>query len=166
MNPRITSLEILLEVLVGLLVAFCWIWVNINYSGLPDKYPVHFTDTGMPESFGSKSIIVILPTLSTGLFILLIALNRFSVKIKKPSRISLKKVQTRYYSSIRIVSFYLLIVVLVFLFFTLLMIESARGEIRGIDSSLISVVETLFIIPLILVLNNTFHAVNHPANSH
>ena len=66
---------ILLTINIILLI-FIWIFIGVNYAGLPEIVPSHFAVNGDVDGESEKKAIWILPVVATFLFLLLVGIPR------------------------------------------------------------------------------------------
>lgn len=66
----------LLLVINIILLVFIWIFIGINFAGLPETVPSHFAVNGNVDGASEKKAIWILPVIATFLFLLLVGISR------------------------------------------------------------------------------------------
>ncbi len=59
-----------------LLLVFIWVFIGVNYSGLPETVPSHFAVNGDIDGESEKRAIWLLPGIATFLFLLLVGIPR------------------------------------------------------------------------------------------
>ena len=59
-----------------ILLVFIWIFIGINFAGLPETVPSHFAVNGNVGGASEKKAIWILPVIATFLFLLLVGISR------------------------------------------------------------------------------------------
>lgn len=59
-----------------ILLVFIWIFIGINFAGLPETVPSHFAVNGNVDGASEKKAIWILPVIATFLFLLLVGISR------------------------------------------------------------------------------------------
>ncbi len=59
-----------------ILLVFIWIFIGINFAGLPESVPSHFAVNGNVDGASEKKGIWILPVIATFLFLLLVGISR------------------------------------------------------------------------------------------
>ncbi|MDF2932956.1 MAG: hypothetical protein K0R36_2287 [Chryseobacterium sp.] len=67
--------SLLLSINIILLV-FIWVFVGVNYAGLPETVPSHFAVNGNVDGESEKRAIWFLPGIATFLFLLLVGIPR------------------------------------------------------------------------------------------
>lgn len=63
-EPKYPIYKIILEIISGVAIVVSIGLLLKYYSSLPNIIPVHFNDSGMPDGYGSKNLIFILPGIS------------------------------------------------------------------------------------------------------
>lgn len=59
-----SALERWLDAASWIFVVLGWAWATGFYQALPEQIPTHFNATGIPDGFGSKITVFLLPVLS------------------------------------------------------------------------------------------------------
>lgn len=81
MKPRIkltlTTFDKAIETAGIVLLAVLWICTLLAWYKLPATIPVHFNAAGLPDRYGNKITLFILPLLATAVYTPLTALNRY-----------------------------------------------------------------------------------------
>lgn len=70
---KISSLLLTINII---LLVFIWIFIGINFAGLPETVPSHFAVNGNVDGASEKKAIWILPVIATFLFLLLVGISR------------------------------------------------------------------------------------------
>jgi len=58
-------------------IAFCFIYLIVSWSGIPDKIPQHYDFAGNITDWGSKGMLWIMPLIMLGLAVLLTVVGMF-----------------------------------------------------------------------------------------
>ncbi len=80
------SYPLQLELIALFLLVFTVYWVIANYASLPETIPTHFDFQGLPDKWGSKNEILVLPIMGALLYIVLTALNIILAVAKDPRK--------------------------------------------------------------------------------
>ena len=59
---------------IAIMLTFALVW--IHYPSLPEMIPTHFSWNGLPNAYGSKTMLLILPFVSLVIFVLLMVVER------------------------------------------------------------------------------------------
>lgn len=78
------------------LLALVWVIVLSKYASLPENIPIHFNLDGTADTFGSKSNLVLLPAIITGLCGGLFLLARFPHHFNYPVRLTEENAERQY----------------------------------------------------------------------
>ncbi|MDR2037781.1 MAG: DUF1648 domain-containing protein [Bacteroidales bacterium] len=133
-----------------------WVLILIHYSGLPDTIPIHYNAAGQPDGFGGKVNILILPVISTVLFIGLTILNRYPHIFNFPVNITENNALQQYTNATRIIRYLKLILVLIFGFITFRTIQYANGQADGLGTGFLPLMLGFIFIPLVYFIVQSF----------
>ncbi|TDA68835.1 MAG: DUF1648 domain-containing protein [Clostridia bacterium] len=75
--------ELLPVALVLLSVGYTW----MVYPDLPERVPTHYGASGMPDAWGGKGAVLVLPFLQTGIYALDAGLYLWMARVKDPRRL-------------------------------------------------------------------------------
>ena len=81
-NFKLSTFDILLEIVSLLLIIAIWLYVCLNYASLPSEIPMHFSISWKVDSLSDKSSIFILLWIITFLYVLFSVLNFIPFKKK------------------------------------------------------------------------------------
>ena len=88
LHLKLTKLDQLLELLGWSLIALIWIMTFISFNNLPDIIPIHYNSSFVADGYGSKYYLLILPIISTLLFIGITILNFYPHTFNYPVKIT------------------------------------------------------------------------------
>ena len=95
------TIDYMIEI-IGLIGLICLIVLPIYFfNDLPDRLPKHFNALGQPDSYGSKGIIWLLPTVGLFLYVGLTFLSKipftfnYPTKLTKENKEKVNKIGTR-----------------------------------------------------------------------
>ena len=110
-----TILQRILDFLV--LGALCFYWVSVInvYPTLPDLIPTHFGLDGIPDTFGSRNSIFLLPIIATVLVILMTTLSFMPHLFSYPVRVDRTNAQKQYSMAVSYLLLTQLIVIILFI---------------------------------------------------
>ncbi len=141
-SDRITEvLSIISLVILVIVVAF-------YYSGLPDSVPVHYDLKGVPDRYGNKSTLLILPAVGIILYLGLTIITRFPHAFNYPVKITTDNARKQYTIAIRMLRIVKFMVIVMFTIITYTSIKTAIGEYNGLGAWLIP----LFMVAITLVI--------------
>jgi hypothetical protein len=115
--------------IAGLIAAFGLVWSH--WAELPMRVPKHFGISGAPDGWGSKQGLWLVPSVATGLYLLLTAVSRHREIMNLPAGIDrdspeVISVLGRMFGMVRI------LLVLTFLYLTWASVSTALGQSTGL----------------------------------
>ena len=143
-----TPFDKVLELFGLLSLALLWAITLINYAKLPDTIAVHFNAAGLPDSFGSKITLLILPILGTIIFLGLTVLIRFTYLFNYPTRITTENAESQYRIAARLIRYLKFALVLVFTFIVFKTIQTAEGKSVGLGFWFLPLTLGIIFVPL------------------
>jgi len=114
LRPRLTLADKALELSGWATLVSIWIFVLMNYSGLPETIPIHYNVSGEPDQFGARNTIFTLPIVATLLFLWLTLLNLFPKFFNDEPKASNEQASRRLAHTARLFRCLKLVIALVF----------------------------------------------------
>ncbi|MGY6561188.1 MAG: DUF1648 domain-containing protein [Luteibaculaceae bacterium] len=155
-RPRITlNLSIADKVAEGfgwILLCTIWILTVLNYQALPEIIPIHYNAAGVPDGFGKKATILMLPLVATGLFLGLTVLNKYPHVFNYPIEITQENALKQYTSATRLLRYLKIILLLIFGGILLETIGYAHGKADGLGTWFLPLTLGLIFIPIVYVV--------------
>ncbi len=99
-----------------------------HFGDLPDRIPTHFNAKGVPDSFGDKGTIWILPIVGFIFFAIFTALCRFPHTFNYPVKITAENAERQYSMGVRLMRILKTIILLMFLMICYGTIQIAQGK--------------------------------------
>ncbi|HNX58672.1 MAG TPA: DUF1648 domain-containing protein [Spirochaetota bacterium] len=93
----------ILEGTALLLLISLWTIALISFRTLPDSIPVHFSLKGIPDRFGDRSSIFILPAIATAIVVTLQILIRFPHTFSYPKKVDEHNAEEMYSIATRLI---------------------------------------------------------------
>ena len=93
---KLNQTDKIMEIIGWIVLLSIWIFTLINYIDLPEIIPTHYNGTGNANGFGKKRAILILPTISTIIFIGITILNKHPHLFNYPDTITEKNALFQY----------------------------------------------------------------------
>lgn len=125
-----------------ILLVFIWIFIGINFAGLPETVPSHFAVNGNVDGASEKKAIWILPMIATFLFLLLVGISRDQdspmLNVPKSYR---NKESLKFFANSTLLPILLLLADTV--------VESiliARGKLRGMSNAVFILLALVFVV--------------------
>ena len=122
----------------------------VDFPSLPSRIPHHFTADGTPDSYGGKTVIWIVPTLSLLLTVLLTWLNRYPQRFNYPVTITPANAARQYRYATTLVRWVKLLLSGMFLHITWITLRIASGAEQSIP-----------IVVFVLFLTSLFGAIGY-----
>jgi uncharacterized membrane protein len=144
--------DILLEMLAVSLLLICWILSIYGYYTLPDSIPVHFDMTGKVTRFGSKFNIFFMPLIATILLIGVSILNKYPHIFNYPSPITPQNAEKQYRTASRLIRWLKFIMVALFLFIDIVIIQAVQYNTNIIPSWLFFFLLLFSFVPIAIYL--------------
>ena len=111
------------------------IMLPFNYYGqLPELIPSHFNALGIADSYSTKEVIFILPSIAFILYLALHTLNRYPHVFNYPKPITPQNIAQQYRAATKLIRLINTIMVLAFTFITYATILTALGLESGIPT--------------------------------
>ncbi|MBH8556673.1 DUF1648 domain-containing protein [Hymenobacter negativus] len=115
---------------------------------LPATIPVHFNGAGVPDHYGEKSSLLLLPLVATVLFAALTAAGKFPHVLNYPAEITPANALGQYREAIRLTRGLKIGMVLVFLLLVFQTGQTATGKTAGLGAWFMPVtLGLLFLLP-------------------
>jgi uncharacterized membrane protein len=144
--------DVLLEMLAISLLFICWVFAIYGFYILPDSIPVHFDMSGKVTRFGSKFNIFVMPLIATVLFIGMSILNKHPHVFNYPYPITPENAEKQYRSASRLIRWLKFMMVALFLFIDIVIIQASHYSTNIIPSWLFFFVLLLSFVPIAVYL--------------
>jgi len=101
LNLQLTTFDKSMVAIGRALILATWVLIIFTYLSLPESIPIHFNRSGQVDGHGNKLLILLIPLISSILFVGLSILIRhphnfsYPVKIKEGNALSLYTLATR-----------------------------------------------------------------------
>lgn len=148
-NPPLQTMDIKLEGLAGICMIYLITQLIIEYPELNKKVPTHFGANGMPDAWGSKSSLFILPIVAIVLYAGLTILNRFPHLFNYPLTITEQNAEKQYQYAKTMISALKLTTVGLFLYIQLQTINVANKTQIGLGTHFLIVLIIGLFLPII-----------------
>lgn len=148
MGPADLILEIL--AIVSLL---CFIGFTIySVTRLPETIPTHFNASGIPDDYGSKNTLWMLPVVALILYAILSLVGKIPEKFNYPVRITTENARIQYTLRSRFLRYIKLVIVLMFFFISYQTMRITHGVADGLGMWFLPVFPGIIFVPVILYL--------------
>ena len=105
-----------------------------TYGSLPEQIPTHFGPNGLPDRFGSKTHVFLLPILGTVLYGFMTFITRRPHQFNYLVKITTENAERQYTMATRMLRFMKVFVTLLFAFLTIRTIQIALGDTAGLGN--------------------------------
>jgi len=144
--------DLILEILaIAALLGFLG-YTLYSFSKLPETIPTHFNASGIPDNYGSKNTLWMLPVISLILYILLTLVGRIPEKFNYPVRITEANARFQYTLRTRFLRYMKLALVLMFFFISYKTVSTALGNTDGLGEWFLPVLLGIIFVPVIIYL--------------
>lgn len=151
-----TKTDRLLQQLVWIGVALCWVYAIFSYRQLPATIPLHYNAHGEIDGYGSKETLWLLPLLLTLIIGAMSWLNRYPHWFNYPVNITPENAEGHYRAGIRLLLGVQLAVVVIFLILLNTIIPDAHTGRSSLRWWVIPVVIVLPLIPTAIYFRKLF----------
>ncbi len=131
-NPTLSTFDVILEGLAATALIVMFVYLFKAWPSLPDEVPTHFNAAGVPDDWGSKSSLLILPIVVLVMYAGLTILSRFPHTFNFPVKITETNATRQYALAKSLLSFVKLDVLAIFLYIQTFTIRTAQGEAAGL----------------------------------
>ncbi len=152
---KLTQTDMILEIFGWAAIFGIWTLTLVNYFELPEIIPTHFNGIGKADGFGNKANILILPFVSTLLFVGLTILNKYPHVFNYPSEITNENALHHYTNATRLIRYLKLIIVIIFGLIVFKTIQNVKGSADGLGTWFLPSIIAMIFIPIIYFLMNT-----------
>lgn len=147
------AVDTIIEIASITLLILMWSYCIIKFSELPDTIATHFNAAGLPDDYGSKHTVWIVPIIATVMYIGLFILNKYPHIHNYMVNITEENALKNYRFSTRILRTANFLCVVLMAYITYMIIESAFGTKLKMGSWFIPVIiGTSVIFPIILII--------------
>jgi uncharacterized membrane protein len=147
---KLSSHDYVIEFL-GISFLMILIAIPIFYNDqLPEKVPIHFNAAGMPDGFGGKPSLFILPATGLFMYILLTVLTAFPHIYNFPVTITPENAEVQYRLATRLLRVLKAVILILFSFISWMSVRTAAGNAEGLGKIFLPVF--LFLISGIIII--------------
>ncbi len=157
---ELTQLDWVIEVLAWFTIIALWVLTLVNYKHLPDSVPTHFDASGHVDSYGSRWTILLLPIISSILFLGLSILNKFPHVFNYPTAITPQNAQQQYTIASRLIRYLRFALTLIFTLIAYKTLQTIDGKSNGLGVLFLPLTLALIFIPLVFFIVKMFKAKN------
>lgn len=155
-KPKLTATDNVFEISGWLLLLAMWVLTVISFNALPNQVPVHFDAAGQVTRTGGKGTILILPIISTLLFLGMSLLNNYPHIFNYPTEITEDNALKQYTNATRLIRYLKFIILTVFGLIFLNTIRIAHEQGEGLGQWFLPLTLGLIFIPLLFYLRKSY----------
>ncbi|RYZ95691.1 MAG: DUF1648 domain-containing protein [Sphingobacteriaceae bacterium] len=150
---KLATIDLVLEVLGWLSLALLWVLTIVNYPGLPETVPIHFNASGKADGYGSKATILLLPAISTVLYLAMTAINKYPHLFNYGGvKITMVNALFHYTNSTRLFRVLKIKIVLIFTVIVHYTNSMAMGQDSGLGKWLLPFILGMIFIPIVFYI--------------
>ena len=138
----------IIEILGWSSLFILWFFILFYYSDLPETIPTHFNGTGKVDNYGNKLTILILPIISTIVFVGLSILNKFPHIFNYPTEITVENALKKYTLATKMIRYLKFMIVLIFSFIVYMTFSSVKGNESTFNPLFLAIIFVLIAIPI------------------
>lgn len=146
----LTTSEIMLEISGVITILTTFFLLARYWAILPVKIPTHFNFTGVPDDWGGKESLFILPVLGTLMYAIMRLLSKYPQIYNYPVEITEENAAFQYLLGRKVINWLRTLLVILFGYLEWNSISVALGDSTGLGSWFIFVVLAFTFVPLIL----------------
>ena len=128
------------------------------YNQLPERIPTHFNASGIPDGFGGRSSLFILPATGLFIYLLMTILAAFPHIYNFPVKITTENAEVQYRLATRLLRVLKTVILILFSFISWMTVRAAAGSALGLGKMFLPVFFILtfgvVIIYLVQSMNN------------
>lgn len=147
-KPELSLFEKVLQILCAVIAAAALVMLIISWNRLPVSVPMHFSFSGIPDSYRAKSNIIFFPFFIIGLDILLTFLEQFPHIYNYPVDITEKTASAIYQTGREMITCIKTETTAVFAFLLTSVIQTAKGVWNRIPGYILVIVIALLLLTL------------------
>jgi uncharacterized membrane protein len=132
---KLRSYDWIIEVTGFLLCAALVAFPVIHLHDLPERIPVHFNASGLPDGYGSRSTIFLLPVMGTILYILMTILSSFPGLYNYPVKITPENAAIQFSLATRFMRILKVLIIILFLYISYQTVNTALGLATGLGKA-------------------------------
>lgn len=145
---ELTTSDKVLEIAGWTGILLLWIITITVFSKLPEIIPTHFDLSGKPNVHGSKSVLFLLPTIGSLVFIGLTVLNFYPHHFNLPVQITEENAERQYQKATRLIRLLKIIIAFLFSLVVFLIYQSATSSTQSSSFWLMPLVLSSLVIPI------------------
>lgn len=146
---KLTTTDKITEGLGWIALIGIWVLTFYGYGTLPETIPIHYNASGEADGFGDKINIIVLPIISTVLFLGLTLLNKYAHLMNYSTKITEENAKQQYTNMTRLMRFLKLAIVLTFGFIVFKTIQNASGNTSGLGTWFLPFFLGMMLIPVV-----------------
>ena len=166
-RPRIklnlSPLDYKLELTSKMFLVVIWGLTIYTYSKLPTKIPTHFNASGQANDYGNKLTLLILPILSTTIYLGLTQLNKYPHIFNYMTEINEVNAEKQYTIATKMLRSLKLVIQIIISFDILFTYLTTIGVTNGLGFWLLPLTFGLLLIPIIISISQSFEKKNNVA---
>lgn len=128
------SLDLLVEVFSVIFLTLMFLWPMIHFQELPQFIPKHYSPAGLPDAFGKKYEIWILPSIGLVLFVGLTILNRYPHIFNYPVEITPTNAKRQYKIATKLLRAMKLLICATFFYIGYATVQTALHRQNGLGA--------------------------------
>ncbi len=145
-----------MEIASQILFIGLWLSAVIVYLLLPNIIPIHYNASGVPNNFGSKTNLLLLPAIGTVIFLLINKLNKHPEIFNYPYELTKENMPELYTNTTRVLRLLKLAILIIFTAIIVLTYLTATGTIQGLGIWFLPLIFLLTLSPTVYYIFKTY----------
>ena len=140
--------HIVSDVIAYALLGGFWVYTFYQYSTLPETIPTHYNLKGIPDDFGDKSMIFLLPALGTIMFAAFTLILFYYQRKSLPGQSSSTTRTDDIRQILPLFRTFRTLILLTFMYLTMATVLVARGQSQKLNIQILLIFSVLLLIPV------------------
>ncbi len=155
---ELTNSDLVIEIVGVLLLIGNWILIAMVINDLPAQIPTHFNLAGKPDAYSGKHAIIVLPIISSIIFIGLTFLNKYPHVFNYPVTITVDNAERQYTVVTKMMRNLKTAVVLLFSLILLQTVKIALGYSQNLSKYFILFTIAIIFLPTVFFIIKSIRA--------
>ena len=154
MNPKpkieltLSTLDRSLELFSNILLIVMWLLTIFVFIKSPTIIPTHFNASGVPNDYGNKNSMLLLPVIATFIFFVITWLNKYPHLLNYGTTITVDSARKQYAQATTLLRFLKLGILIIFTLLILLTYLTSTGTISNLGNWFLPTLIVLMLVPV------------------
>ena len=111
----------------------------LNYNNLPATIPTHFNAVGVPDGYGGKGTLWLLPVIGFFMYLMMTVVQLFPQIYNYPVEITEENAPRQYRNAVRLIRTLKTLIIILFTFLSYKTVQTAAGTAAGLGKAFLPV---------------------------